>query len=44
MAWDHLTLTHISRNGWNGKALWRVTFPPLASWQLGSELRGEDNG
>lgn len=41
-AWAHLTLTHISRNWWNGKTLWEVTFPPSAGSLSGSELRGED--
>ena len=40
----HVTLTHISRNCWNGEALWAVTFPPSAGRQLGSGLRGEDSG
>lgn len=44
VAWAHLTLTHISRNWWNGKTLWKVTFPTLADSLSGSELAGEDTG
>lgn len=34
VAWAHLTLTPISRNWWNGKTLWKVTFQPwLAVYQ-----------